>query len=59
MRIDGCTYHTWEDWKSQGFRVIIGERAYYRNQYGTCVFSRDQVTRSKPHYRIPYYPNFY
>ena len=52
MRINGTRYHTWEDWKSQGYVVAFGERSYYRNCYGTPVFGRHQVTKRTPRYRL-------
>jgi hypothetical protein len=55
MRINGIRYHTWEDWKHQGYVVRFGERSYYRNRYGTPVFARTQVTTklvSYPRYRL-------
>ena len=52
MRINGIRYHTWEDWKHQGYSVIFGERSYRRNRYGTPIFSRHQVTLSLPRYRL-------
>jgi hypothetical protein len=43
---------TYDEWKHEGFRVLAGQHAHYRNRYGEAVFTRDQ-TEEDPYHNDP------
>ena len=43
---------TYDEWKHQGFRVLAGQHAHYKNRYGEAVFTKDQ-TEEDPYHTNP------
>jgi hypothetical protein len=36
-------YHTFDEWKDQGWIVMKGEKSHKQNSEGIAIFSKDQV----------------